>query len=218
MDIIEAMNARHSVRHYQKKAIEQDKVEQLYQEIDQINQQHHLHFQLILNELHAFESFFVHYGRFKNVQNYIALVGHQDDQEKIGYYGESLVLKAQQMGLNTCWVAATYNRKKVPCQINDHEELICIITIGYGDNLGKPHKNMPIEKLYTCLDEPTDWFIKGMEAVMLAPTAMNQQKFFLTLKDEHVEISSHGSYAKINLGIIKYHFEIGAHKQADIWI
>ena len=97
MDIIEAMNARHSVRHYQKKAIEQDKVEQLYQEIDQINQQHHLHFQLILNEPHAFESFFVHYGRFKNVQNYIALVGHQDDQEKIGYYGESLVLKAQQV-------------------------------------------------------------------------------------------------------------------------
>ncbi|MFR7590554.1 MAG: nitroreductase family protein [Longibaculum sp.] len=220
MDELEAMKARHSVRRFQKKPIEKNLIDELNHTIETINHQQDLHIQLLTNEPHAFESFFVHYGRFKNVQNYIAMIGIKSDnlEEKIGYYGEQLVLKAQQLGLNTCWVAATYNSKKVPYHLKENEKLVCVIAIGYGENQGKPHKNMPVEKLYTCIDEQPEWFFKGLEAVMLAPTAMNQQKFFFTLKDKHVEISTHGSYAKIDLGILKYHFELGAHKTSEIWL
>ena len=44
-----------------------------------------------------------HYGKFENVKNYIAIVGNKNDQEKAGYYGEKIVLKCPELGLNTCW-------------------------------------------------------------------------------------------------------------------
>ena len=43
-----------------------------------------------------------HYGKFENVKNYIAIVGNKNDQEKAGYYGEKIVLKCPELGLNTC--------------------------------------------------------------------------------------------------------------------
>lgn len=219
MDIHQAIKERHSVRHYQLKPIEQSVVNELNKEIALCQKESGIRIEFICQEPEAFKSFFVHYGRFKNVQNYIAfIIKKKDDEEKVGYFGERIVLKAQQLGLNTCWVGATYSVKKVPCSLHEDEKLACVITVGYGMTQGKPHKSLPIEKCCLCIDEKPEWFDKGMETVMLAPTAMNSQKFFLTLKDEHVEISSHGSYDKINLGIVKYHFEQGAQKDQSIWI
>lgn len=219
MDISQAIEERHSVRQYQLKPIEQEIINELKKEINLCQQLSGIRIELVCHEPEAFKSFFVHYGRFKNVQNYIAfIIKKKDDEEKVGYFGERIVLKAQQLGLNTCWVGATYSVKKVPCSLQDDEQLACVITIGYGITQGKQHKSLPMEKCCLCIDEKTEWFEKGMKAVMLAPTAMNSQKFFLTLKDEHVEISSHGSYDKINLGIVKYHFEQGAKKDQRIWI
>ncbi|WP_028043111.1 nitroreductase family protein [Candidatus Stoquefichus massiliensis] len=219
MDIWQAIEDRHSVRQYELKPIEEDIIHQLNHEIALCQQESGLKIQLICNEPQAFQSFFVHYGRFKNVHNYIAfIIKSDDDNEKVGYFGERVVLKAQQLGLNTCWVGATYHAKKVPCSLHAEEKIACVITVGYGITQGKPHKSLPMEKCCLCIDEKTEWFEKGMQAVMLAPTAMNSQKFFLTLKDHHVDISSHGSYDKINLGIVKYHFEQGSQKDSSIWL
>lgn len=53
-------------------------------------------------------------GFFSNVRNYVALIGKKDAalDEKIGYYGEKIALRAQQLGLNTCWVALTFSKGK----------------------------------------------------------------------------------------------------------
>ena len=55
-----------------------------------------------------------HYGKFDGVHNYIALVGKKSStlDETLGCYGEQLVLKAQEIGLNTCWVAMTHGKSK----------------------------------------------------------------------------------------------------------
>ena len=54
-----------------------------------------------------------------------------------------------------------------------------------------------------------DWFEKGMEAVSLAPTAVNQQKFYFELKNGIVTAKNLGGfYSRIDLGIVKYHFEV----------
>lgn len=54
-----------------------------------------------------------------------------------------------------------------------------------------------------------DWFSKGMEAALLAPTAMNQQKFYITLENGKVSAKAgRGFYTKMDLGIVKYHFEV----------
>ncbi len=50
-----------------------------------------------------------------------------------------------------------------------------------------------------------------MKAAMLAPTAINQQKFYFELLPDNCvrAICKSGPYAKMDLGIVKYHFEKG---------
>ncbi|MGN1411670.1 MAG: nitroreductase family protein [Oscillospiraceae bacterium] len=214
MNILEAIENRHSVRSYLDKPIENDIIEQLHKEVKRCNQESGLNIQLLTNEPNAFSGFMAHYGKFNNVKNYIALVGSKSQtlEEKIGYYGERLVLKSQTLGLNSCWVALTFNKGKCKAKINNNEHLVCVIALGYGATQGIAHNSKPIESLYQASDIVPDWFKSGMKSVALAPTAMNQQKFLFTLNsDGTVSAKSIGGfYSKVDLGIVKYHFEIGA--------
>lgn len=94
--------------------------------------------------------------RFTGVHNYIALVGKKSSKldEMLGYYGEALVLKAQELGLNTCWVAMTH---------------------------GKSYAKI----------------------------------YFELLPDQNVKATcGFGFYTKLDLGIVKYHFEMAAKKKS----
>ena len=205
MDMKEAMSARHSVRQYKDKALEPEVISALQAEIDACNREGGLHIQLVANEPKAFDGFMAHYGKFENVKNYIAIVGNKNDQEKAGYYGEKIVLKCQELGLNTCWVAMTHGKSKA--EIKRGQKLLIIISLGYGETQGVPHKGKSIAELGKA-DQSTEWFDRGMEAVSLAPTAVNQQKFLFELKNEKVTAKNLGGfYSKIDLGIAKYHFE-----------
>lgn len=97
---------------------------------------------------------------------------------------------------------------KSTAEIKKGEKLACIIALGYGAVQGAAHKDKPIGQLCNCGTDMPDWFAKGMEAVMLAPTAMNQQKFYFTLVGEKVSAKAgKGFYTKMDLGIVKCHFE-----------
>lgn len=205
MEILEIMRNRHSVRQYKTKTIEESKREELNSYINVVNKESNLSIQIFYDEPKCFDSFMAHYGKFVNVTNYIAIVGNKDEQEKAGYYGEKIVLKCQEMGLNTCWVAMTHGKSKA--KIEKGQKLLIIISLGYGETQGVVHNSKSIEKLSSA-DKDTDWFNVGMEAVSLAPTAMNQQKFLFELKNDIVTAKSLGGfYSKIDLGIAKYHFE-----------
>lgn len=220
MDIYEAIKSRHSVRSYTKQKIEGDVLTELCAEIVRCNEESGLHMQLVINEPNAFEGFMAHYGRFVNVNNYIALVGQKGDDldEKIGYYGEKIVLKAAMLGLNTCWVALTFSKGKCAYEMEKGEVLRCVIAIGYGETQGVPHKSKPLERLCKTDGEMPNWFRTGMEAALLAPTAINQQKFLFTLSGDAVQAKATGGfYSKVDLGIVKYHFEIGAGTENFTW-
>ena len=213
MELLEAIKNRHSVRSYTDKKIEGEVLSQLRQLIDECNRESGLSIQLCLNEPNAFNSMMAHFGKFENVKNYIALVGTKDSDfdEKCGYYGEKIVLKAQQLGLNTCWVAMTYNKRKSAAVAKKDEKLLMVISIGYGVTAGIPHKSKPINDLCKTDGNMPDWFKKGMEAAALAPTATNQQKFLIELTGNVVKAKAlSGFYNKVDLGIVKYHFEVGA--------
>lgn len=138
--------------------------------------------------------------------------------EKCGYYGERLVLLAQQLGLNTCWVTMTYSKIKTAFEVCSGEKLCVIIAIGYGKNQGVPHKSKAIEDVVKADGDLPDWFRKGIDAALLAPTAMNQQKFQFTLNGNKVSVKAGlGFYTKLDLGIVKYHFELGAGKTGWEW-
>lgn len=205
MDILEIIKSRHSVRQYKDQAIEKAKREEINSCIKEINAESKLSVQVFYDEPKCFDSFMAHYGKFVNVKNYIAIVGSKEDQEKAGYYGEKLVLKCQELGLNTCWVAMTHGKTKA--EIKKGQKQLIIISLGYGETQGVPHKSKPADVLGHA-DEDTEWFKTGIEAASLAPTAMNQQKFLFELKNGSVTAKSlSGFYSKIDLGIVKYHFE-----------
>lgn len=221
MNLIEAMNARHSVRQYTEKPLSADIISTLTEAISACNKESGLHIQLITNEPKAFDSFLAHYGKFSDVTNYLALVGKKspDLEEKCGYYGEKLVLLAQQLGLNTCWVALTYRKIKGAYQIGSDEKLCIVVALGYGKTSGTAHKSKSIDSVATCDGTFPSWFRSGVEAALLAPTAMNQQKFQFNCKGDQVSAKAGvGACTKIDLGIAKYHFEIGAGEHHFKWI
>lgn len=213
MDILEAVARRHSVRSYTDRKIEGEVLEALQNEIALCNKDSGLNIKLIVNEPEAFSGKLAEKGGFKGVNNYILLAGEKSDdlQEKCGYYGEKIVLKAQMLGLNTCWVAGTYNKRKAKKNVDKGEKLICVIAIGYGETQGKPHKNTLIDNLFRLRGDMPSWFMEGMQCAMLAPTAMNKQKFRFTMLDGNkVKAEATGRfYSGIDLGIVKLHFEIG---------
>ncbi len=215
MNIIEAIKARHSVRQYTDKKIEGEVKAELLKEIADCNKESGLNIQLVLDEPDAFSGMMAKYGRFRNVRNYIALVGKKGDdfEEECGYYGERIVIKAQMLGLNTCWVAMTYSKNKSKVILNEGEKLLLVISLGYGEIQGVSRKTKSIEELSDTAraENIPDWFISGMEMVQLAPTAINQQKFLFELDGDTVKAKAlKGSNSKIDLGIVKYHFEIGS--------
>lgn len=218
MDRLESMKARHSVRKYANHPIEAEKVTVLQDAIGELNREGGLHIQLFTEEPEAFHAGVAHYGVFKGCRNYFAMVGPKGADEPIGYYGEQLVLLAQELGLNTCWVALTYKKGKVAADVAAGEKLHVVIALGYGEEQGVPHRNKPVEKLAELHADSPAWFRRGMEAVLLAPTAVNQQKFYFKQSDGKVTATAKfGPYTKMDLGIAKYHFELGAGKENFTW-
>ncbi|MGN1027069.1 MAG: nitroreductase family protein [Faecousia sp.] len=220
MNLMEAMHARHSVRQYKDEALAPEILSELQAEIEACNAESGLHIQLVTKEPKAFDGFMAHYGKFSGVTNYIALVGPKGEslEENCGYYGERLVLKAQQLGLNTCWVAMTYSKIPGAFRVGSGEKLTVVIALGYGTTQGIAHKSKSPEQVSNVDEGTPDWFRAGVEAALLAPTAMNQQKFSLRYQDGNVTAKAGmGFYAKIDLGIVKYHFEIGAGKPGLAW-
>lgn len=122
---------------------------------------------------------------------------------------------AQSAGTGSEYLLGGIDLCKSAASVLDGEKEICVISLGYGKTQGVPHKNKPIEKLCNYSENLPDWFLQGMRAAMLAPTATNQQKFrFELLEDGSLKISRGlGFYSKMDLGIVKYHFELGSGKK-----
>ena len=224
MNLLEAIHSRHSVRRYTDKPIEAAKLEILREAIDKANQESGLAIQLVVNEPKGFNGLFIStYGQFSGVKNYLVMAAPKgkDWEEKVGYYGEKLVLLAQTQGLNTCWAGLTY--KKIPgaFTLRDGDLVHCMISLGYGADQGRQHPLKPAGKFYEADGDVPAWFKSGLEAALLAPTAVNQQKFKFILQGENKvatkTLFSPWGYTQIDLGIVKYHFEIGAGKDNFEW-
>ena len=218
----------------------------LQEKIDAVNREGRLHIQLIRNEPKAFLGPLARYGKFRGVTDYLVMAGvkaaikrgqsqaclnyaereqvrmkfNADDlDDRIGYYGEQLVLYAQTIGLNTCWVGLSYTKIPGTYTLNEGEVIQAYISIGYGETQGVSHKIKRIDQVSNVSDSTPDWFRRGVEAALLAPTAINQQKFYFELLPAEngqiakVAAKRHFSlvgYTQMDLGIAKYHFELGA--------
>ena len=212
MNDIEAIKARHAVRNYKPDRIEPDKVKLINEKIDELNKAGNLHLQFVEDAGNTFNRLLNKAMGLGSAPSVIACVGKEGDdlEERIGYYGEQLVLFIQKLGLNTCW-AGTFNKKNIGADLYDGEKIVISIAVGYGKDHGAPHRSKTIEQVTEGKKDMPDWFINGVNMALLAPTAINQQKFVIRLNDDDsVEfINKGGPYAKVDLGIVKYHFEVG---------
>jgi len=213
--LMDAMKSRHAVRRYTDQVIPEDVRAELAAAIARGNAESGLNIQAVYDEPEGFRGGMAHYGSFRGVRNYLVLVGQTgtDLDTTCGYYGQRIVLLAQYLGLNSCWVGLTYNKRKIQAEIGEDEKMALVIALGYGENTGKPHKSKPLEDLGRVRGGAAmpDWFRRGTEAASLAPTGLNQQKFLFELDGDAVRATTgSGAYTRVDLGIVKYHFEIGA--------
>ena len=222
MTIQEAIEARHSVRAYKEQPLAAEVARALEEQIDLLNREGGLHIQLIQNEPKAFQGTLAKYGKFRNVQSYLVMAGQKADDldERVGYYGEHLVLLAQTLGLNTCWVGLSYSKVPGTYVLDEGEKIVCYIALGYGETQGAGHKIKTVEQVSNASEATPSWFRNGVEAALLAPTAVNQQRFSFEYVGEkngrHQVRAKRGfsliGYTQLDLGIAKYHFEVGAGK------
>lgn len=228
MDILEAIRNRHSVRKYLDTPLPTDIVDRLREKIDELNREGNLHIQLVTDEPKAFRGILA-YGSFSGVRNYFVIAGRKSDSldERAGYYGEKLVLYAQTLGLNTCWVGLSYRKISGTFTLAPDEKVVCYIALGYGITQGVSHKTRTIEQLSNVGTDTPAWFRDGVEAARLAPTAINQQKFFFRYiapdkpGDKAHVLAERGrslaGYTRVDLGIARMHFEIGAGRDNFDW-
>ena len=217
MTIMEAIDARHSVRAYKDMPIPKDVRNQLDAFVSSCNEESGLNFTVSYDDPDGFDSRMAHYGSFSNVRNYIILKGskREDFDFLCGYYGEKIVLQAQQLGLNTCWTALTFNKKKVKELVPAGEKLCMVIALGYGETQGHPHKGKSMYDVIDVKGGMPEWFVAGVEAALKAPTAVNQQKFCFMLENDepYVRVKGPGTYTKVDLGIVAYHFDAATGKR-----
>jgi nitroreductase len=227
MTLQEAISARHSVRKYIDKEIPAEVVAVLQDKIAEYNKVGNLNIQLVLNETKAFTGI-LSYGKFSGVKNYLVMVGKKSKglDERIGYYGEHLVLFAQTLGLNTCWVGLSYRKVPEAYNVGKDEKLACMIALGYGETQGVGHKIKSVEEVSNASDITPSWFKKGVEAALLAPTAVNQQKFsfeYVGMNNNRHQIRAKKGlsmigYTQMDLGIAKCHFDVSVGNENYIWI
>ena len=220
MTDLEAIRTRHSVRAYLEKPIPAELRAELDGFVAKLNAESGLHIRIIYDDPAGFDSRLAHYGSFRNVANYIVLAGKKegDFDFRCGYCGEKLVLFAQKLGLNTCWAALTFNKKRVKELVPEGESLCMVIALGYGASQGVPHRGKVFDKVCELTGTTPDWFRDGVEAALLAPTAVNQQKFSFGLKGETptIRVKGLGTYTRVDLGIAALHFELGSGRKVKV--
>ncbi len=227
MTLIEASAVRISRRAYIPEPISANKKAALQKVIDNLCERSGLNIKLMENGESCF-SLVKSYGMFSGVTSYFALAGKSDDpllHEKVGYYGEELVLEATRLGLGTCWVAGSYDKSATVFDLAEDEILSCVISVGeiktkenfkekVLSGIIKTKRKTP-EQMSRNFDAAPDWFKKGMECVANAPSARNKQPIIFEYTADKVKTENTGTWTsnKVDHGIALYHFELGSGKK-----
>ena len=228
--LIEAIKARHSVRRYKDVPLCAEDERAVSAKVEEINKAGRLHIQLVNGEKEAFKGIMA-YGKFSGVNSYLVVCGKKADDldERVGYYGEQLVLFAQQMGLNTCWAGLSYRKMPGTYTLDKDEKVVCYIALGYGETQGRQRKSKSPSDVSNVDSSSPQWFVDGVKAALMAPTAVNQQKFRLEYLSAQnyadgkgrVRLSRNFSlvgYTQMDMGIVRLHFEIGAGTEHFTWL
>lgn len=223
MNITTAIETRKSRRAYCGTPIEKDKISLFQSRIDEYNQKSGLSIRFLENGEAAFSGIRKSYGMFSGVRSLFIMKGPAADpnlKEKVGYYGELLILEATALGLGTCWVGGTFDASGI--RTNPGEELICVITVGNvpaAESLKERliykavHRTTKlIEQMLETDIEPPLWLKQGMKAVQKAPSTRNRQRVSFQYQKGllRASVPAAARFDFVDLGIAKLHFALAA--------
>ncbi|OPZ94455.1 MAG: Nitroreductase family protein [Firmicutes bacterium ADurb.Bin419] len=239
--IEEAVRKRYSVRNYSGQKIEEDKRKALEVFIASLDNPFgkKVNFHYFDMEDTGEKQKLGTYGVIKGAKNYIGTTIKLEPMalEALGYELEAVILFLAHLGLGTCWLGGTFDRKGFAAAMKIGEgELFPIIT-PYGYAAEKKHiKEIAMRKLIKA-DHRKNWdelfymndfntplhkeeagdFAFALEMVRLGPSASNKQPWRILLKDgawhfyEYKEpnYSSIFSYdiQRVDIGIAAAHFD-----------
>lgn len=217
-----AIENRISRRKFAKEPVRNPEKKTIIALINELNKASGLAMAFLEDGSHAFQKLRKSYGLFTNVRSVILMKGNKelkDLKERIGYYGEEIVLAITDLGLGTCWVGGTFDKEELI--VDDSEELVCVVLVGKvaAPSLTEKmmrsatHRKVKSMEERIISDQPLpQWVQNGMKAVLLAPSAKNTQKAMFKYENNilSVQIADDYSLDLIDLGIAKKHFEIEA--------
>lgn len=225
MITVETIRERHSVREYDGKPLSRAEFDALGAVVEEFARESGLGIQLVGDNPEVF-NVIARFGLIRECRTHVAFVvddakaGDVAADEAIGYWGQKIVLAAQDMGLNTCWCALC-SRKKSRAVVAPGKKIRLIIAVGHGKTQGFSRKTKSVEALSSveCVKAPA-WFAAAMEAAQLAPTAMNNQNFKITLFSDGKTVCIDAPKSGLNVideGIVRCNFEIAANEAGDDW-
>lgn len=225
MITVETIRERHSVREYDGKPLSRAEFDALGAVVRECTRESSLDIQLVGDNPEVF-NVLARFGLIRGCRTHVAFVvddakaGDVAADEAIGYWGQKIVLAAQDMELNTCWCALC-SRKKSRAVVAPGKKIRLIIAVGHGKTQGFPRKTKSVEALSSaeCAKAPA-WFAAAMEAAQLAPTAMNNQNFKITLLSDRKTVRIDAPKSGLNVideGIVRCNFEIAANEAGADW-
>ena len=225
MITVETIRERHSVREYDGKPLSRAEFDALSAVVEEFVRESGLDIQLVGDNPEVF-NVIARFGLIRGCRTHVAFVvddakaGDVAADEAIGYWGQKIVLAAQDMGLNTCWCALC-SRKKSRAVVAPGKKIRLVIAVGHGKTQGFSRKTKNVEALSSveCAKAPA-WFAAAMEAAQLAPTAMNNQNFKITLLSDGKTVRIDAPQSGLNVideGIVRCNFEIAANEAGADW-
>jgi nitroreductase len=230
----EALLSRRSRRLYEVKPMSGQVLERLTAACNEFRPFDTARAVLIRHSEDVFKGIIGAYGKVRGAPFFLAFVGDTGDryaQEKVGYSGEGIVLEATALGLGTCWVGKSFDRRIASSVVTmkKHERVIAVAAVGYtGEKtsfeetlltgFGKFHKRKPVAALVSGMPEAEwpEWIRRSLLAARLAPSAANRQPWRFLAEQDSLTVSvdnlhdSLGIPKRLDCGIAMLHIEIAA--------
>ena len=230
MDVMQAIETRFSCRAFEAKALSDDVFAELEREVAAVNDESGLHFQLYGPRENGSAIDMSRKMFASNPPAYFAFVAQEgaEVEEKLGYYGERLVLKAVQLGLGTCWVASTYDRASTRVDLAPGEKLHDVVPLGYAPPKqplmqrtirnrirARSKANRDLYRGPYPLELAPEWIQAAIQSVQLAPSAVNEQPVLFTQDEPDAPVKAAFSHKRLplvhtDMGIAKLHFQLAA--------
>ena len=244
-NVIQSIRNRTSCRSFSPQAIEPEKLSLLEDGIRRIEADSPIGARMVL--LHAADASadkpvrLGTYGTISGARSYLVGIAPKNEQQAavFGYQFEQAVLLATSLGLGTCWLGGTFNRRHFAAGtvLADHEHIPIVSPIGYAATrrklpdtvmrtLAGSNRRKPWDELFfeaspdtRLLPEAAGSYQVPLEMVRLGPSASNKQPWRIIRQDRRFDFFLRRSpgygvpgfdIQLSDIGVAQCHFEMAA--------